>query len=275
MFLAPMDGFTDIPFRILCQRHGAEYSYTEMISVAGFTRKSDSVLKKAYIPKNDNSGLQFFGTNPHEFETALTILSNIDTSPKSLDLNMGCPVAKVMNIGAGASLLKHPKKVDNIIKILTKYPLPVSVKIRLGIDRTDEWKNVMTVFNDYDLQHITVHLRTVKQMYSGKAQWELLEEIISKSNNPIIANGDIKDQNDAEYLISMGAKNVMVGRAALSNPFMFEGRVNSYDNAKDFIKEYEQLAKEYDCYDHVMVKRLKTKIFRGFKGAKKIRKNIT
>ena len=114
MFLAPVDGFTDAAFRMLCQRHGAEYCYTEMVSVAGLCRESGKVLKKMHVPKNDNSGVQLFGADAQEFAKAVEIIEQ-KTFAKSIDINLGCPMQKVTKISAGSALLGKPKKIAGIM----------------------------------------------------------------------------------------------------------------------------------------------------------------
>ncbi|MCC7570276.1 tRNA-dihydrouridine synthase family protein [Candidatus Micrarchaeota archaeon] len=273
MLLAPMDGFTDTAFRILCQKCKAEYCYTEMISVSGFVRKIPKALEKAYIPKEDKSGLQFFGSDPDEFKKAVKMMEESELSPKSIDLNLGCPVQKVAVIGAGSALIGKPKKVEKIVNELTKSNLPISVKMRLG-RKNHEWKKILRILNNFNLQHLTVHLRTAEQMYSGNANWDILEKIVSSSTNPIIANGDIKNFEDAKKLIERGAKNVMIGRAALTNPYVFSGETNNHKKAQKFIKEYMRTAKKYKCFDETQFKRIKMKLLHGFEGAKELRKQL-
>jgi len=269
MFLAPVDGFTDAAFRMLCQRHGAEYCYTEMVSVAGLCRESAKVLKKMHVPKNDNSGVQLFGADAHEFAKAVEIIEQ-KTFAKSIDINLGCPMQKVTKIGAGSALLGKPKNIAGIIDIINT-KLPVSVKIRLGRKKINEFKKIFKVLNDYKLQHVTVHLRTAEQMYSGKAHWQVLPDVVSASANPIIANGDVKNINDAKTLMNMGAVNVMAGRAALVNPFMFEGKKSSRYKAGQFINQYNTMAERLGCYNDAQALRIKLKLLHGFRGARIMR----
>ncbi len=270
MLLAPLDGFTDIAFRRLCLERGAEYAYTEMISAEGFTRGTQATLKKAYIEKMENCGLQLFGSRPEQFKKAIEKLETVDNYAKSIDLNIGCPVHKVMKIGAGSALLSKPKTIEKILNMLSESSLPVSIKIRLGIEKM-QWPEIIKVANKFDLQHVTVHLRTAIQMYSGKANYGELEKVVSLSNNPIIANGDVKNKDDYETLIQMGAKNVMIGRTALSNPYIFQWKQKTKDNAVKMIKEYEKLAHTSDCLDEAQFKRIKMKLLTGFEGAKDMR----
>ena len=301
MFLAPMDGYTDAAFRKLCQRLGAEYAYTELISAVGYAAGVPVTVSKSFVPKDDRSGLQFFGADPKAFRPAVEKLeddiANGITFPKSIDLNMGCPMRNVMRMGAGAALLKTPSKVDSILTEMEKSSLPVSVKMRIGIASKNGWKKFVPVLNRHGLQHITVHARTQEEKYMGKGHWELTKDIASSFKHPVVINGNVNCEEDAERLIKSGAANVMVGRAALTNPFIFrstgENRntnrsanknagmntnmnisMNTYANAKKTIELYKKLAKKYKCEDDVQLLRIKMKLFSGFEGAKEIRKHV-
>jgi len=272
MYLAPMDGYTDIAFRLLCQRYGAEYCYTEMVSVVGLSRSSPSSLEKARVPEVDRSGIQLFGSDPKLFARSVDVISEFETFPKSIDINMGCSVEKVLEQEAGVILVEKPDLVARILERLTRYDYPISVKIRLGLHDKWAWRSLLRVLNEFDLQHITVHLRTGDKMYSGHAHWEILPEIVSRSGHPIIANGDVRSLKDAELLKSMGASNVMVGRQALSNPTVFSGgEIKDEQLATQILREYISLAKEYKCYDRTRLIRIALKLYRGFPGARSLR----
>jgi len=279
MLLAPMDGYTDAPFRLICQKVGAEYCYTEMISAAGFLRGTEAALAKAFVGKRDRSGLQLFGCKLEEFLPAVKKVNEMleggkkeSSHPKSIDLNLGCPVKKVMEMGAGAALMAKPALVNDILNSMERAAiLPISAKIRLGISKPDRWKPMIKALNKHSLEHVTVHLRTANQMYSGKAEWGLVPDIVSYSANPIIANGDVRSQEDAKTLIEMGAKNAMAGRAALTNPFLFSGEKNSREKSDRFLEDYCKLAEKSGCFDETQYNRISLKVHHGFEGARKIR----
>lgn len=233
LLLAPMEDVSDPPFRALCKKHGADLMYTEFISSEGLIRDAVKSVEKLDIFEYERPvGIQIFG---HDIDSMIRTTEIVEkTKPDIIDINYGCPVKKVACKGAGAGILQDiPKMVEMTKRIVETTYLPVTVKTRLGWD--DDTKYVVEVaerLQDVGIEAISIHGRTRKQMYKGDADWRLISEV---KNNPrikipVFGNGDIKTPERAvEYKNRYGVDGVMIGRAAIGYPWIF-------DEIKHFIK---------------------------------------
>jgi nifR3 family TIM-barrel protein len=224
MILAPMAGVTNLPFRLVNRTFGVGLTFTEMISANGLIR--DRVKSLRYLgahPDDRPLGVQMFGADPSILAEAANILT--DMGADLLDINMGCPVKKVVKTGAGAALMKNPLRIAAIIEAVRKAThLPLTVKIRAG------WKaacvNVLEVADIAEgsgADAVIVHPRTAEQAFSGAADWSLIERVKRRIKIPVIGNGDIKKGEDAARMVQItGCDAVMVGRGCLGNPWIFE-----------------------------------------------------
>jgi len=227
LLLAPMEDVSDPPFRAVCKEGGADLMYTEFISSEGLIRDAAKSRQKLDIFEYERPvGIQLFGGDIGNMVESAKIATAVN--PDLIDINYGCPVKAVACRGAGAALLQDiPKMVKMTAEIVKSTHLPVTVKTRLGWD--DKTKNVTEVaerLQDIGIQALTVHGRTRVQMYKGPADWELIGEI---KNNPritipVFGNGDIDSpQKAAEYKNRFGVDGVMIGRAAIGYPWIFNG----------------------------------------------------
>lgn len=250
--LAPMYLITDLPFRILCRKNGAGLVYSEMISSKALVMKNTKSLEMAKVVKSEEPvAVQIFGDNPKTMADAAKILEKMGAS--IIDLNFGCPAKDIVEVGAGASLLKNPKKIEAIVKsVSSAVSIPVTAKIRIGIKNStrinDSKKNIENsvklakLIEKAGASAIAVHGRTLEQQYSGKADWNAIKIIKKAVSIPVIGNGDVKSEEDAARMLSeTGCDAVMIGRAAIGNPFIF-GRINHY--LKTGKKEKELSKKE-------------------------------
>ena len=225
ILLAPMEDVSDPPFRKVCHENGADLMYTEFISSEGLIRKAvKSVAKLDIFEYERPIGIQVFGSEIESMREAVGIAEQV--KPDLIDINYGCPVKKVACKGAGAGILldlpKMMKMTDEIVKSTT---LPVTVKTRLGWDEKTKYiVDVAERLQDVGIQAITVHGRTRAQMYKGSADWTLIGEI---KNNPrmfipVFGNGDVDSpQKAVELRRSYGVDGIMIGRAAIGYPWIF------------------------------------------------------
>ncbi len=224
VFLAPMAGVTDMPFRILCKEQGCGLLYTEMISAKGIYYNDIKSFKLAQIDTvEEPTALQIFGSEPDIMAKAAERLSQLNTA--IIDINMGCPTPKITKNGEGSALMRNPELVGKIVKEVSKASSkPVTVKIRKGWDDNSvNAVEIAKIAEDNGAAAITVHGRTREQFYSGKADWEIIKNVKKAVSIPVIGNGDIFNEEDARKMLEdTGCDAVMVGRGAQGNPWIFE-----------------------------------------------------
>ena len=233
LLLAPMEDVSDPPFRALCKKYGADVMYTEFISSEGLIRDAKkSTIKLDIYDFERPIGIQIFGNNIDSMRKATEICEK--AQPEFIDINYGCPVKKVALKGAGAGILQDiPKMVTMTKEIVNATKLPVTVKTRLGWDENTKYiVEVAERLQDVGIKAISIHGRTRKQMYKGEADWTLIGEVKNnpRMHIPVFGNGDVDSPEKVAYLkAKYGVDGVMIGRAAIGNPWFF-------DNVKHFLK---------------------------------------
>lgn len=227
--LAPMAGVTDLPFRKLCKEQGAGLICTEMVSAKAisFHNKNTEALMEM-DPSEHPVSLQLFGSEP---ELMAEVAKSIEERPfEILDINMGCPVPKVVNNGEGSALLKDPKLIGKIIKAVSgAIRKPVTAKMRIGFEGYPvDPVEIAKIMEDSGAAAIAVHGRTRQQYYSGHADWDTIRKIKEAVRIPVIGNGDVDSPEKAEALLKeTGCDAVMIGRAVRGNPWIFR-ELNHY-----------------------------------------------
>ena len=223
LILAPMAGVTDLPFRLLCKEQGAGLICMEMVSAKAISfhnRNTEALME--IDPREKPVSLQLFGSDP---DIISEMAKYIEEKPFDiLDLNMGCPVPKVVNNGEGSALLKNPELIRQIItKTAKAIKKPVTAKIRIGFEGGDvDVVELAKIIEDSGAAAIAVHGRTRVQYYSGKADWDTIARVKDAVSIPVIGNGDVNTGEDAVAMMEQtGCDGVMIARGALGNPWIF------------------------------------------------------
>src|SRR5690554_5429679 len=225
VFLAPMEDVTDIGFRLLCKRFGADMVYTEFISSDALIRDIKKTKRKIIFSEEERPiGIQIYGSDPDTMVEAAKICE--DANPDLIDINFGCPVRKIAGKGAGSGMMRTPEVMleitERVVKAVNK---PVSVKTRLGWD--DDSKIIVLLaeqLQDCGIEALTIHGRTRSQMYKGEADWTLIREVKSnpRMRIPIIGNGDIDSVEQCKRRFDeTGVDAVMIGRGSIGRPWFF------------------------------------------------------
>ena len=223
LILAPMAGVTDLPFRLLCREQGAGLVCMEMVSAKAiyYNNKNTEELMEIH-PGEMPASLQLFGSDP---DIISEMAKRIEEKPFAiLDINMGCPVPKVVNNGEGSALMKNPKLVGEIIeKTVKAIRKPVTVKIRKGFnDASVNAVEIARIAQESGAAAVAVHGRTREQYYAGEADWEIIAKVKQALSIPVIGNGDVIDGASAARLVKeTGCDGIMIGRAVRGNPWIF------------------------------------------------------
>jgi tRNA-dihydrouridine synthase B len=217
-----MAGITDPAFRLMARRTGCDIAITEMVSAEGLVRNSSKTRKfiESY-PDERPAGVQIFGADADVLARAAALIEESGTD--LVDINMGCPAKKVTRTGAGSALMKNPRQAAQVIaKVRRATNLPLTVKIRAGWNGNLNFIKIGKMAEGEGADAVILHPRTVEQVFTGTSNWNLIGELKSSINIPVIGNGDIRSVVDAERMLALtGCEGVMVGRGALGNPWLF------------------------------------------------------
>lgn len=248
LFLAPLSGITNYPLRKLAILHGCDLVFTEMVSAEGLIRKGNKLIKI----ENDEHPIivQLFGSNPEILSNASEIVESLGAD--GIDINMGCPIDKVVKTGAGADLMRSPEKVEKILsKVRKKVKGILTIKIRSGWD--DEHLNaveISRIAEQCGVDGVIIHPRTKIQKFRGKANWSIIEEVKKKVNIPVIGNGDVRTTELINKMFDeTGCDGIMIGRGALGNPWIFDRQRRnppSLNEKKEVIRYHLSLLLDYE-----------------------------
>ncbi len=246
--LAPMASLTDIVFRrVVDEIGGVGLMITELISVEGLRRKQDRTLSMIRsFDFNTPQFIQLFGSEPESFTDAVKYIEE-ETDFSGIDINMGCPVRKIIKKRAGAALLKDPKKIGEICRKVRKViSIPFTVKIRLGYEEENVFE-ILKVLENEGVDAVTVHFRLKTDRYSSEARWEYAERIKERSGLRIIGNGNILNRDEALERLNI-VDGIMIGRGAISNPFIFaemQDEMPGPEDKKEITERIMALVEEY------------------------------
>lgn len=270
--LAPMAGVTDLPFRLLCHEQGAGLLSMEMVSAKAISFHNKNTENLMEIDEREHPiALQLFGSDP---DLISEVAKSIEERPFDiLDINMGCPVPKVVNNGEGSALMKNPKRIGEIIeKTVKAISKPVTVKIRKGFnDSMVNAVEVAKIAEQSGAAAIAVHGRTREQYYSGQADWDIIRQVKEAVHIPVIGNGDVTSPEKAkEMLEQTGCDAVMIGRGAKGNPWIFRQIAHYLETGekleKPDIEEVKQMMMRHA--------RMQMEYKGGFTGIREMRKHV-
>lgn len=236
LVLAPMAGVTDSPFRALCKSFGAELVVSEMISAKGMHYKDKKTnLLAAYKPEEMPIAIQLFGSDPDIMAEAATLLCALPDPPQIIDVNMGCPMKKIVSNGDGSALMRTPDLAGKIIEKMVKaVSIPVTVKFRTGWDEAH--KNAPEFAKQMEAAGataITIHGRTKEQLYAPPVDLSSIENVCKAVSIPVIGNGSIETVADAKQMLSLGCQGIALGRSACGKPWLF-AQIAQYLDGKNY-----------------------------------------
>jgi tRNA-dihydrouridine synthase B len=253
IILAPMSGVTDAPFRYLVKKFCPEIlTFSEMIASDAAIRNIEDTVRRAFLNENEKDlcGIQIAGYDPQIVSTAAKIAEQ--KGAKIVDLNFGCPVKKIVNNYSGSALMKDEDRLRQIIRAtVNAVVVPVTIKTRLGWDFNNlNAPNIAKIAEEEGAKMITIHGRTRSQMFTGVANWELIRSVVESVNIPVVANGDIKNGEDAIKAFRLSnASGVMIGRATYGKPWLLK-QIHSYLTKQEIIPEPSDKEKQSTIKEH-------------------------
>ena len=280
LILAPLAGYTDLPFRLLCRQFGAGLCYTEMISCHGLVYQKEKTIRMTRtIPEERPVALQLFGADPDKMGQAAALVSDMQVD--IIDINMGCPVRKVTKKGAGAALMKNTKLAATIISEVCKNTdLPVTVKIRTGWNHDSiVAPEFARMAEDNGASAIAVHGRTWSQGFGGQVDWQTIAQTKKNVSIPVIGNGDVDTYSKAlQFMEETNCDGIMIGRASFGNPWVFtpEGTPNSLVKRMEGLKRHLEIISKFSNPDKILpkIKNQAGRYFKGIHGGAAIRRQI-
>ena len=286
LLLAPMADVTNLAFRLLCRQNGADLTYTEMISADALLNENQkSLLKGLSSPEDRPFGVQLVGSSPEKLREAALFIED-EYRPEIIDVNMGCPAKRITGTGCGSALLNSRTLVYEIISELTEVlKTPVTAKIRI-FENDEKTLEIARLIEKAGASALTVHGRKAKQMYSGSSDLKAIRSVKKELSIPVIANGDIRDEESAEVTLDFtGCDGLMIGRAAMGNPFVFK-RIRHYletgeklevdrqaQQLEDF-KNYIALLEKYNLCSSTNLRMHAHWFTKGLRGSRQLREKI-
>ncbi|WP_321314279.1 tRNA-dihydrouridine synthase [Halarcobacter sp.] len=279
MVLAPLAGYTDLPFRSVVKKFGADITISEMISSNALVYKSEKTRKMIEkAPSEDPYIVQIAGNKPELVRDAVEILNDID-GIDGIDLNCGCPAPKVFNHGSGSNLLGDLKKLEEILLTVKKYNKKqyTTAKVRIGVNEKIPVE-IAKVVEACGVDYIAVHGRTRAGKYKAPVDYDAIRMMKEAVSIPVIANGDIKDYDKAKEVLNYtNADGVMIGRAAIGKPWIFYQLKNGIENISEdkkreiILEHFDAVLKFHGQHGAVMFRKLLHSYSKGYKGAAEFR----
>lgn len=250
IWLAPLAGYTDNAFRTIAKRCGAEVIMSEMVSADGLYYNFDNSIKYAMFEESQRPfGVQLFGSDPEMMEKGAEILSRL--RPDFIDINMGCPVKKVVNRMAGSALMKDVdlacRITEAVKEVAFKHNILVTTKFRSGWDSQNiNYLSFGKALENSGSDALILHARTRTEMFGGHSNWEHIKELKLHTSLPVVGNGDVKSVADAHEMYELThCDSIMIGRGVLGQPWLFQEIINSYENIKQEFDKKEIIREHY------------------------------
>ncbi len=283
VFLAPMAGITDMAYRLICKEFGAGLTYTEMVSAKGIYYNDEKTQLLTKVDERERPvAIQIFGSDP---DIMADVAQKISEKAEIIDINMGCPAPKVVKNDDGSKLMLNPQLIDEITyKVVKASKVPITVKIRKGWnDSNVNAVEIAQILEKNGISAVAVHGRTREQFYSGNADWDIIKKVKQSVNIPVIGNGDVVDFESAEKMVKYtGCDAVMIGRAALGNPWIFKEVLEKQKVEVSPKELFKVISKHYDLLtdlkgEYIAVREMRKHIswyIKGLSSATQIRKQI-
>lgn len=283
VFLAPMAGITDMAYRLICKEFGAGLTYTEMVSAKGIYYNDEKTQLLTKVDERERPvAIQIFGSDP---DIMADVAQKMSEKAEIIDINMGCPAPKVVKNDDGSKLMLNPQLIDEITyKVVKASKVPVTVKIRKGWnDSNVNAVEIAQILEKNGISAVAVHGRTREQFYSGNADWDIIKKVKQSVNIPVIGNGDVVDFESAEKMVKYtGCDAVMIGRAALGNPWIFKEVLERHKVEVSPKELFKVISKHYDLLtdlkgEYIAVREMRKHIswyIKGLSSATQIRKQI-
>jgi len=255
LVLVPMSGVTNLPFRLLCKKHGVSLVFSEMTSSEAVVRQNPKSIDRGFTCADERPmGIQLMGSSPENLASSAYFLQE-RFRPELIDVNFGCPAQEIIKNGCGSGLLRKPELIGKIMKQLSQtLEVPLSAKMRILPDFGETLK-IARIIEKTGADAITVHGRTQKQGYSGKSDLEFIKGIKKELSIPVIANGDIYDENSARNVLEYtDCDGLMIGRAAIGYPYIFR-RLSHYLDTGEILPEQEKCERLGDFFEYVAMRR--------------------
>jgi tRNA-dihydrouridine synthase B len=272
LFLAPLAGISNRPFRLLARRYGAALCYTEMVSADAIALNQEKTLRMIDTSPDEHPvGVQLFGSKPEYIAIAVNRI--LEFAPDLIDLNLGCPVKKVVKKNGGAALLKNTVLAAELMAAAVENAtVPVTIKIRTGWEaQSDIYVEVGLIAEKTGISAVTLHARSRTQSYAVKSDWSKIAHLKREVSIPVIGNGDVRTPTDAEDILNQtGCDAVMIGRAAMKNPFVFR-RIRTYLEKGELLPEMTIDERINLALEHA---RMVTEQFGQKRGALMMRKHL-
>jgi len=248
--LAPMEKVFDPSFRHICYKYGADLTFTELIRFETLAKNNKSALKRIVLHYDTPTMIQFMGKNEEVLDHFLSRYEVDNIGFRGFNFNLGCPSKNYVNQGVGCAMVKRPTKMKRMVDIVRDHGFPVSVKIRLGMNKGEKLEKIyLKLIEKVDADFFVVHARYRSQSYEEKPDWSVFPECVATGKS-IIANGDISTKEDVDLMKEMGCQGVMIGRAAIINPLIFgELKGMKIPNLSKVFDEYKQLCEGQELND--------------------------